>query len=332
MSDYGSLVGPGTVRLERLLPGPIGRIWAFLTEPDKRAKWLAGGPMELFVGGKVRLEFSHADLSGEKAYPGRFKKLEAGHTLVGCVTRCEPPRLLAYTWGEGSAESSEVTFELTPRGKDVLLVLTHRRLAGRKDIVSVSSGWHTHVGVLEDALADREPRPFWTTFLRLEAEYATRTPSDTQGYQGAGGTTQDQAVVIRVTRRFEASPERVFDAWLDPDKARKFLFATSKGQMVRAEVDARVGGAFNFTDRRDGADVEHIGTYLEIDRPRRLVFTFHTERNSPDLSRVTVEVAPHGSGCELTLTHEMDPKWAEYKDRTLAGWTMILEGLASSVA
>jgi uncharacterized protein YndB with AHSA1/START domain len=326
MSDYGRLTGPGAVRLERLLPGPIERVWAYLTESEKRAKWLAGGPMELKVGGNVRLEFRHSDLSGEKTYPERFKRLESGHTIIGRVTRCEPPRLLAYTWGEG--EASEVTFELSPRGSQVLLVLTHRRLATRKDIVSVSGGWHAHVGILEDALAEREPRPFWTTFLQVEAQYEARTPQDAQGSRHATAAAE-QPVVVRVGRRFEASPERVFDAWLDPGRARRFLFATSTGQMVRAEIDARVGGSFNFTDRRDNVDVEHIGTYLEIDRPRRLVFTFHTERGSRDLSRVTIEIAPQGEGCELTLTHEMDPKWGEYKERTLAGWSKIVEGLAT---
>jgi uncharacterized protein YndB with AHSA1/START domain len=140
-----------------------------------------------------------------------------------------------------------------------------------------------------------------------------------------------QPVVIRVTRRFDFPAERVFDAWLDVDKARKFLFATSTGVMVRAEIDARVGGAFNFTDRRDGEDAEHFGEYLEIDRPRRLVFTFHTERGSADLSRVTVEIVPAGSGCALTLTHELDRKWADYKHRTQAGWTTILESLGKVV-
>jgi Activator of Hsp90 ATPase homolog 1-like protein len=59
------------------------------------------------------------------------------------------------------------------------------------------------------------------------------------------------------------------------------------------------------------------------------VFTFHTERGSTDLSRVTIEITPQGTGCELTLTHEMDPKWAAYKDRTQAGWTMILANFAA---
>ena len=73
---------------------------------------------------------------------------------------------------------------------------------------------------------------------------------------------------VRVTHRFAAPPERVFDAWLDPKLAGRFLFATPTGQVVKAEVDPKVGGHFNFTDRRpDMGDVEHVGTYLEIDRP-----------------------------------------------------------------
>src|SRR5207253_792689 len=75
------------------------------------------------------------------------------------------------------------------------------------------------------------------------------------------------------------------------------------GQMVRAEVDARVGGSFNFTDRRDVGDVEHVGEYLEIDRPRRLVFTFGVPKYSPAMTRVSVDIVPLDTGCELTLTH-----------------------------
>ncbi len=174
MSNYGVVTEAGTVRLERLLPGPIERLWAYLTEPEKRAKWLAGGPMELRVGGAVELRFHHADLSAEKAVPERYKKMERGHTMSGRVTRCEPPRLLSYTWGDTSEEAQEVTFELAPRGADVLLVVTHRRLPDRKGMVSVASGWDAHVGILEDVLNGREPRGFWSTHARLEKEYEKR--------------------------------------------------------------------------------------------------------------------------------------------------------------
>ena len=138
-------------------------------------------------------------------------------------------------------------------------------------------------------------------------------------------------VVVRVTRRFEATAERVFDAFLDPAKARRFLFATPAGRMVRAEIDPRVGGAFCFVDRRDGVDAEHVGEYLEIDRPRRLVFEFWMPQHSPDRTRVVIEIAAQGTGCALTLTHEMHPDWTHMRDRVTEGWTMILEGLAKTV-
>jgi uncharacterized protein YndB with AHSA1/START domain len=134
---------------------------------------------------------------------------------------------------------------------------------------------------------------------------------------------------VRVTHRFTASAERVFDAWLDPQKAGQWLFATPSGHMVRVEIEARVGGAFCFTDRREGEDVEHIGEYLEIDRPRRLVFTFTVPKYSQESTCVTVDIVRQGAGCELTLTHE--GVLPDYASRTEAGWTGILERLAATL-
>ena len=143
-------------------------------------------------------------------------------------------------------------------------------------------------------------------------------------------STQEQPLVVRVTRRYTASAERVFDAFLDPAKAGRFMFATPTGEMVRVEIDARVGGRYAFVDRRDGDDVEHTGEYLEIDRPRRLVFTFSADGSEAD--RVAIDVAPlETGGCEVTLSHEMNPKWAEYADRATEGWSGILDGLAEAV-
>ncbi|MDB4948284.1 MAG: hypothetical protein JWM27_933 [Gemmatimonadetes bacterium] len=134
---------------------------------------------------------------------------------------------------------------------------------------------------------------------------------------------------IRVTRRITAPPERVFDAWLDADQARRFLFATPTGRVVRAEVDGRVGGAFRVVDRRGGADADHAGRYVEIDRPRRLVFDFSVDE-SPE-TRVAVDVVPREPGSEVTLTTELPPQYADFADRAHAGWASILERLARVV-
>jgi uncharacterized protein YndB with AHSA1/START domain len=136
-------------------------------------------------------------------------------------------------------------------------------------------------------------------------------------------------VTVRVSRRFDAPPERVFDAWLDPQNAGKWLFATPAGQMVRVEIDARAGGRFVFTDRRDGEDVEHTGEYLEIDRPRRLAFNFRVPKFSDEPSLIRIDLAAAGTGSELTLVHE--GVLPEYAERTEAGWREILEGLARAL-
>jgi uncharacterized protein YndB with AHSA1/START domain len=135
---------------------------------------------------------------------------------------------------------------------------------------------------------------------------------------------------IVVRHRYRAAPEQVFDAWLTPAKARCFAFATPDGEMIRAEIDARVGGRFNFTDRRpDMGNVEHVGEYEVIDRPRRLVFTFAVPQYDPAYTRVTLEFAAVDGGCEVTLTHEGVPP--EYAEQTPKGWEMILANLEAAL-
>lgn len=179
MNDtHAELVAADTVRIERLLPGPPERVWAYLTDPDKRRLWLAGGEIELRVGGRADLVFHNDVLTGHDDPPPAKHAHQGGEArMSGRVTACEPPRLLAYTWGEGAGEdASEVRFDLAPQGESVLLVVTHRRLHGRDTMISVASGWHTHLGVLLDRLHGRAPASFWPTHTRLEREYAQRLP------------------------------------------------------------------------------------------------------------------------------------------------------------
>lgn len=172
MTTGSTLIAPSTMRLERLLPGPVDRVWAYLTQSGKRATWLCGGEFELRVGGRVQLEFDHAQLSREKETPAKHKGSEHAR-FEGRITRLEPQRALAFTWTFGD-KPSEVLFELAPRGKEVLLTITHRGLDERATKLSVMSGWDVHTGILADVLNGAEPRPFWSTHARLEREYEAR--------------------------------------------------------------------------------------------------------------------------------------------------------------
>lgn len=131
--------------------------------------------------------------------------------------------------------------------------------------------------------------------------------------------------VICVTCRYGAPPDRVFEAWLDPGMARKWLFATASRPMARAAIDARVGGTFCFVDRHDGGDIEYAGEYVEITRPRRLIFTLRAQQQFPRATRVVVEIAALKTGCRLNLTHDDVPP--EDAQRAAARWTGILYGL-----
>lgn len=171
MNPYGQVIDKGTVRFERLLPGPVERVWQYLTDSQLRGKWLATGAMEPRIDGVVTLNFRHRDLSDhDEATPVKYESMESGHTMVGRVTRWEPLRHLAFTW-DGD---SEVAFDLEPKGKDVLLTLTQRRLASRDDMISVSSGWHSHLEILIERLRGETSAPFWPRIERYDREYAQR--------------------------------------------------------------------------------------------------------------------------------------------------------------
>ena len=141
--------------------------------------------------------------------------------------------------------------------------------------------------------------------------------------------TSGPVVRARISRRFQFPAEDVFDAWLNPALAREW-FAPGLGEMTRLEIDARVGGTFWLVQKRGTEEAQHTGEYLEIDRPRRLVFTWRTPPLE-NVSRVVIEIEPTDDGCELTVTHEMDAQWADFVDRAAGAWQKMADAIAGAL-
>ncbi|MDZ4818609.1 MAG: SRPBCC family protein [Planctomycetota bacterium] len=139
--------------------------------------------------------------------------------------------------------------------------------------------------------------------------------------------TTEPTIVLQATHRYTQPAQRVYAAWLDPDQARQFLFTTPTGEMVRAGIDPSVGGHYSLVDRRDGEDVEHCGDYLELEPSRRIVMTLRVPKYSKQSDRVVIDLIPAGSGCELTLAHEVPAAMADRREMILNGWQGILEKL-----
>jgi len=138
-----------------------------------------------------------------------------------------------------------------------------------------------------------------------------------------------RAASVRVSRQLGAAPERIFDAWLNTEEARIFLFAGRRPHARRPQIDARVGGSFRIVRRRDGEEVEYSGKYLEIDRPYRLVFSLFVEKYAQRDDRVIVELAPVAQQSLLVLTHELSLPDPAERSRIQREWVSALDRLGA---
>ena len=166
LDPYGALTEPTTLTIRRLLPGPVERVWAYLTENDLRRLWLAEGHMELTLGAPFELVWRNNDLSNSPDGSDVER-------MRSRITELDPPRRLSIAW-DGSGD---VSFDLEPQGEQVLLTLTHRRLPDRATLLEVGAGWHMHLDILAARAAGKQPEPFWDGWRRLRAEYDRRMPA-----------------------------------------------------------------------------------------------------------------------------------------------------------
>lgn len=134
---------------------------------------------------------------------------------------------------------------------------------------------------------------------------------------------------LTLSRHYPVAPEKVWRAWTDP-QAVKLWWGPGPGEPVSAaELDVRVGGRFRIVfGGAQGTEHECAGVYKEVVPNRKLVFTWHWPRTTPErVSVVTIEFRGSPSGTELILKHEQffDEK---ARDGHRQGWSALFERLA----
>ena len=133
---------------------------------------------------------------------------------------------------------------------------------------------------------------------------------------------------VSMERTFQASPEALFDAWVTPAVAERWLFHT-KTSKTKAELDPRPGGAYKVTRTRSGKTYVAVGEYSEVVRPSRLVFTFGMPQFVADFDTVIVDIEPAGDGARLRFKqHGLRPG---YEKSTLSGWEKMFDLLEAAL-
>lgn len=170
MKDYATEIAPGTIRFERYMPGPIGRIWDYLTHPTIRGQWLAQGPMETRDDGRFELTFRVNSLTAhnETAPEGRS---DNAYVVSGRVKECKYPNMISWTW-EPAGPDSVATFTLNPVHGQVHILLTHSGIKDREHQIAAAAAWHAHLVMLEAKSNNVIPPRYWDRVLRYEGEYA----------------------------------------------------------------------------------------------------------------------------------------------------------------
>ena len=178
MDAYGKMLDPHTVQFVRILPGPIETVWNYIADGKKRGEWFAGGMLPARVGERFEMRFKHSELSPHQAPPPeKYIEMDrCGHTAINTLLACEPPHLLAFTFGPETrpGETSDVEFRLDEEGDKVRLTLTHRKIPDLDFARGVSGGWHAHLAILEDKANGRVPPAFWDVWRSMDGAYDNR--------------------------------------------------------------------------------------------------------------------------------------------------------------
>ncbi|WP_266168543.1 SRPBCC family protein [Dyella subtropica] len=139
------------------------------------------------------------------------------------------------------------------------------------------------------------------------------------------------APTVQVRRRLKAGAGQIFDLWTQPDLMVRWLSPFPGEVHCKASCDLRPGGTFSLAMSSGESSRDVSGTYVLVDRPHKLVFTWMGPLTNHVDTLVTVELHPYGDETELVLTHERLPTSAIIEGHT-KGWGNILDHLADAVS
>jgi uncharacterized protein YndB with AHSA1/START domain len=288
---YGTLIDAHTIRFERDLPGPIERVWAYLTESDLKATWIGATEIPSTVGGESTMTWE-----GEDGEPGGALTIR---------TR--------YDWIElhapgGAIRDSIVRFELAIHGDGVRLTLTHRALPV-DSYTTIAAGWHAHLDTLVAQLDGSGGPDAFARYAEIEPRYGPLATFPATG-------------TVRLERVVAAPAERVWAYLTEPD-----LLAT---WLARGQVPSRVGERFTLTMLANGDEIAATLQAHDAPHALAYTW-FSTQHETPraDPSAVRFELIPHDDGTRLVLTHTgVSP---EYYGRNAAGWHSLLDALTAGL-
>lgn len=131
-------------------------------------------------------------------------------------------------------------------------------------------------------------------------------------------------LIVNVNKTIHAPIEKVFDAWLDPKQLSQFMMPMPGMPPPQTDVDPREGGDFTIIMQVGENKIPHTGTYLEISRPEKLVFTWMSpfSVNGSSVTLIFRDLGACKTKIELTHIKFSDE---ERRENHEVGWTNILQ-------
>ena len=140
-------------------------------------------------------------------------------------------------------------------------------------------------------------------------------------------------IKLELKKQFSVPAEMIYDAWLDPESVKIWMYPGEGVSVPNPEIDARVGGKFQF-DMEIGGDnrLPHFGEYKVLEKPHKIQFTWNSANTENQDTLVTISIEPIDSqSCQLQLVHELF-RTEEAKNDHQGGWTNILETLGRKIS